>query len=75
MFGIGIVMMVVYVYIKIYIDMGGLGFSIYRLQCFFGFCIFGDYVQEGDISKLNYGVMLCVFMIDFKVVVRVVGFN
>lgn len=75
MSGTGIAMMVVYVYTKIYTDTGGPGLSIYRPQCPPGFCILGDYAQEGDTSKPNHGAMLCVLMTDSKVVVRAVGFN
>ena len=75
MSGIGIAMMVVYVYAKIYIDRGGPGLTIYRPQCPPGFCILGDYAQGGDTSKPNHGAMLCVLMSDSKMVIRASGFN
>lgn len=76
MAGAAIAMMVVSVFTKIYTDSGGPGLSIYRPQCPPGFCILGDYAQEGDVNKPNHGVMLCAFMqSDSRMVLKAHGFT
>ena len=68
--------MIVSVVSKIYTDTGGPGLTIYRPQCPPGFCILGDYSQEGDINKPNHGVMICVLMqSDSNLVVPAKGFT
>lgn len=62
MAGTGIALMIVSIATKIYTDTGGPGLTIYRPHCPPGFCILGDYAQEGDIKKPNHGVMLCILM-------------
>ena len=67
--------MIVTMVTKIYTDTGGPGLTIYRPQCPPGFCILGDYSQEGDIGKPNHGVMICVLMqSDSDFVVKTEGF-
>lgn len=76
MAGAGIALMIVSVVSKIYTDTGGPGLTIYRPQCPPGFCILGDYSQEGDINKPNHGVMICVLMqSDSNLVVPAKGFT
>ena len=75
MAGFGIAMMIVSIATRIYTDTGGPGLTIYRPQCPPGFCILGDYAQEGDIQKPNHGVMLCIQMKhDSTVVAKAEGF-
>lgn len=76
MAGVGLAMMIVSTFTKIYTDTGGPGLTIYRPQCPPGFCILGDYAQEGDTNKPNHGVVLCVLMqSDSNMVVKAVGFE
>lgn len=76
MAGVGLAMIVVSMFTKIYTDTGGPGLTIYRPQCPPGFCILGDYAQEGDTAKPNHGVMICVLMqSDSKMVVKANGFS
>ena len=69
-------MMMVSMVTKIYTDTGGPGLTIYRPQCPPGFCLLGDYAQEGDIKKPNHGVMLCILMqSDSNLVVKAERFT
>lgn len=69
MAGAGIAMMIVSIATKIYTDTSGPGLTIYRPECPPGFCILGDYAQEGDIDKPNHGVMVCIQMKQHSTVV------
>lgn len=56
----GIGMMIISIATKIYTDPHGQGLTIYRPDCPPGYCMLGDYAQEGDISKPNPSVMVCI---------------
>lgn len=62
MAGGGIAMMIISIATRIYTDPNGPGLTIYRPDCPPGFCILGDYAQDGSIKKPNHGVMVCIKM-------------